>query len=349
MSRRSKDRSADALEALAAAFIARELYPSARQLVGYLDETDEDEIRADVRSAADALSEFAERLRSLASDAVRVDPEAEVADSAELQELRARLAEAEESLAEQAKQVDELKQQGERQIAEHANEVARLNARFEEKVTEIVDLELNAYEFREDIHKLTAKSETLAAALRGQTEAPPELYVADDDLEAKYTITGVIEIARDEFDRVVVPDAALKEIDALEADEKSGDWARELLKGFRALQAYAEEAKFFAGGFWEWCEHSNNPDTWYASASKLAMSESDTVMENARLMRQRRFVVDQQVDPTGYQVMQAHMKIAEGGGQNIPRLYFWDDVKGRTGKMHVGFIGPHRLVQNTKD
>ena len=44
--------------------------------------------------------------------------------------------------------------------------------------------------------------------------------------------------------------------------------------------------------------------------------------------------------------MHAHLKVAEGGGQNIPRIYFYDDAKGGTGKVHIGFIGPHRLVPN---
>ena len=39
-------------------------------------------------------------------------------------------------------------------------------------------------------------------------------------------------------------------------------------------------------------------------------------------------------------------KIVEGGGPLIPRLYFHDDTKGATGKIHVGFIGPHRYVEN---
>jgi hypothetical protein len=46
--------------------------------------------------------------------------------------------------------------------------------------------------------------------------------------------------------------------------------------------------------------------------------------------------------------MFAHMKIQSGGGGNIPRLYFYDDTDGPTGKMHVGFVGPHRHVRNTR-
>ena len=44
--------------------------------------------------------------------------------------------------------------------------------------------------------------------------------------------------------------------------------------------------------------------------------------------------------------MEAHLKPVQGGGMQIPRIYFYDDTKGRTGKVHVGFIGPHDRMPN---
>jgi hypothetical protein len=44
--------------------------------------------------------------------------------------------------------------------------------------------------------------------------------------------------------------------------------------------------------------------------------------------------------------MPAHLKIAEGGGMLAPRLYFHDDTRGPTGKVHVGYIGPHEHMPN---
>jgi hypothetical protein len=43
-------------------------------------------------------------------------------------------------------------------------------------------------------------------------------------------------------------------------------------------------------------------------------------------------------------VMVAHAKIQIRGGGNIPRIFFYDDTKGPTRKVHIGFIGPHELV-----
>jgi hypothetical protein len=64
------------------------------------------------------------------------------------------------------------------------------------------------------------------------------------------------------------------------------------------------------------------------------------------LRDERIFGVDVRVRADGKVLMPAHCKIAEGGGRLSPRLYFYDDTKGTTKKVHVGFIGPHRHVPN---
>jgi hypothetical protein len=60
----------------------------------------------------------------------------------------------------------------------------------------------------------------------------------------------------------------------------------------------------------------------------------------------RIFEIDQRVSDDGRILMQAHCKIAEGGGALSPRLYFHDDTDGPTGMIHVGFVGPHKYVRN---
>lgn len=145
------------------------------------------------------------------------------------------------------------------------------------------------------------------------------------------------------------PDASI-DIEELDSALESETWAKSIWLGLRALNQYAKRPQDFSGGFWEWCQHAAGSTlfAWPASNKKLAMYESETVKNDERLNHTRLFPVDPKIHPSGKIHMYAHLKIAEGGGQNIPRLYFHDDTrrpKG-TGKIHVGFIGPHSEVPN---
>lgn len=111
---------------------------------------------------------------------------------------------------------------------------------------------------------------------------------------------------------------------------------------------YASEAATTNGGFWVWCETSGHADKWSASPKKLSMTESSNVLNDPALRSARMLPVDPAVDPSGRIEMFAHLKIAEGGGGNIPRIYFYDDTKGATGMIHIGFFGPHRYMPNSK-
>ena len=76
------------------------------------------------------------------------------------------------------------------------------------------------------------------------------------------------------------------------------------------------------------------------------MVESETVNNSPKLRQARMFRISTDVSPSGTIYMQAHLKIATGGGNLAPRIYFhFDDEQCR---VHVGFFGPHKLVPNTK-
>lgn len=87
---------------------------------------------------------------------------------------------------------------------------------------------------------------------------------------------------------------------------------------------------------------------WPASPKKVSMTESDTVQNNSTLSGKRVLPVSTDVDPSGSTLMLSHLKIAEGGGNLAPRVYFFDDTAGATKRVHVGFVGPHYLMPNTK-
>ncbi len=153
---------------------------------------------------------------------------------------------------------------------------------------------------------------------------------------------------REFLDHVVLPATVCRDLEQLDSTVESEAWGQTAWRGFRALDAYARDAGESKGGFWEWCEHSGHPWVWPATDKKLAMRESESVRKNRRFWDARRFSVAEEVDLAGELHMEAHLKIAQGGGDLAPRIYFYDDTKGQTGKVHVGFFGPHHHVPNTK-
>ena len=350
MSTQDDQRNPNALETLATAQAAWSEIASLRPLIDYLRRNDDGQVRADALVAADELTLLAERIRSLFATPTTVE---DTPDQGELQQQIEALQHSVDELSAANRdlqaQLDITRTESADQVRTLTAERDQANEQLKSAKAENRELSESLGELQAEHRKLQAKSDSYASALVERDAAPPGLETEIAEAEAQFSVAGVIEMAREKHGRVVIPDAALKEIDMLDADEKSEDWARELWKAFSALNAYADESEHFNGGFWEWCEHSNSVhNLWPATSKKLAMSESDTVKNDARLWRQRRFVIDTAVSPNGYQHMEAHLKIAEGGGQHIPRLYFHDDAKGRTKNIHIGFIGPHRLVPTSQ-
>lgn len=144
-----------------------------------------------------------------------------------------------------------------------------------------------------------------------------------------------------------IPDAAPQELDDIDTAPNSFAWGNTTWRGLRALAAYAEDRAngWDKGGFWEWCAEGPLLG-WPATSKKLSMSESETVQNSDKLSRTRIFKVDTAVAHAGEITMLAHLKISEGGGNLAPRVYFHDDTRGATGKVHVGLVGPHYLVPN---
>jgi hypothetical protein len=128
-------------------------------------------------------------------------------------------------------------------------------------------------------------------------------------------------------------------------DSQSVDnWLYVAWDGLLALDHFARSAAEGAtsGDFLNCCK-SDASSAFPFPAAKVAMRESDTVARNAKLRCERMLPVPKAVDPDGRVFMQAHLKI--GGGNTIaPRLHFYDDCS-RSGKVYVGYLGPH--LRNT--
>jgi len=214
----------------------------------------------------------------------------------------------------------------------------RLRVLEEEHLDDVIQLE----EIDNELQAVRRSFQAIASSGNGATgdgsdpidETPP------------LTPSDAAERARSQLHRLCIPEAALRDTHRLDESNKCSVWASHTWQAFRALHDYAADVasgSFTDGGFYQWCS-----DTGRWPTTKLSMTESQTVMSNARLAACRMLPVSKNVHASGHVAMQAHLKIQPGGGPTIPRLYFHDDTKGATGQVHVGFFGPHDLMPNTK-
>jgi len=155
------------------------------------------------------------------------------------------------------------------------------------------------------------------------------------------TMASVIEDVRRHARYITIPATAPREIEALDTNMAAVVWAKDLAQLFASMERYATAriSGKFDGSYLEWCSKMAD-----YSAAKIAMQESEPTKKNPRLLSSRTFKVSRDLDPSGWKVMFAHAKIQARGGSLIPRVFFHDDVVGKTKKIHIGFIGPHHLV-----
>lgn len=228
-----------------------------------------------------------------------------------------------------------------------ANEqIAKLERDLKREREDKESAEAQVKSLEQELHAERVKSSTFRAAIADGGAARSE---ADEDAiaaPAEFTFRGVAELAREALDRLEIPDGALSHLQDLDRATNAAVRAEDTWRALRALHEYAGEAEHIKGGFYEWCQYSHSPHV--LPTNKVAMKESDTVQSSAPLRDKRRFEVAREVDPTGRILMLAHLKPVEGGGEDIPRIYFHDDTGGRTKKIHIGAIAPHSRFPNTK-
>jgi hypothetical protein len=180
----------------------------------------------------------------------------------------------------------------------------------------------------------------------GQTQnaIPPPII----ELPVPSNLTDAIRLAEQYLsDRLEIHPDAPRSIDELDSSLNSRPWAQMTLLAFKALHAYAAalHAGEPCGSFWTWCEASKSPHAWLATQKKLAMGESNQLMSNRKLRAYRELPISSEVVPSGKVEMTYHIKIATGGAL-APRIYF--HIDSTAAMIHIGFIGPHKLMPNTQ-
>lgn len=211
-----------------------------------------------------------------------------------------------------------------------------------ERARDFEDLFLSAAADAEELTKeLAVTRQRLVVALRRDDLGQVDQFDTPDDAQS---CTEAAIQAQLHLRGVVVPDDALKDLERLDNAVEARAWGSRSWQALRALDAYSADPG--DAGFWQWCTNPTSAYCWPATPKKLAMKESETVLNNERLRAYRLLPVATEVDASGRVKMVSHIKVAEGGGPLAPRIYFYDDTKGATGKVHVGFFGPHDRMPN---
>jgi hypothetical protein len=197
---------------------------------------------------------------------------------------------------------------------------------------------LEALDAEERIADLVRRVEALRMSIRVQGESPEVIEQEAEAVAVPRSCAEAVERGR-ALPNLVIPDGAAVDIDRLDQSAHADLWGQRIWSHLQSLDAYAGEK---GNGFETWCRTSGSP--FAISPKFISMTEGETVRYG--MAESRTFVIDPLIDPSGRILMLAHTKPVQGGGLQIPRIYFHDDSKGATGKVHVGFIGPHDLVPN---
>ncbi|MBB6474829.1 hypothetical protein [Sphaerisporangium rubeum] len=212
-------------------------------------------------------------------------------------------------------------------------ELEHLRAEHENLQTEYAEAMASA-------RKLERRVRWLETRLAASTQPPNGTATNEPDFEPD-NLMDAVTMARDTLTRVTIgdTDAAATKLD-LAFPTLAGVWAAKLWDSLRALNAFAEARSSgeFSGGFLQWCMSAAAEVT--IPAGMVAMSESKSVHTNGRYSTSRTFPVPKEVNPAGKVLMEAHIKLRQGG-HPAPRIHFYDDSGGATGKIWVGYVGDH--------
>lgn len=126
------------------------------------------------------------------------------------------------------------------------------------------------------------------------------------------------------------------QIENLDRDEV-GTYSGKTWEGLRMLNDYAraKSAGMDVKGIVEYLK--DGPVGYFNSwpIHKISMQESESTLNDQKLLGQRKFSVPKNVEAQGVALMVAHLKV----GYRL-RVHFLEDVS-KTGKIYIGYIGRH--------
>ena len=201
------------------------------------------------------------------------------------------------------------------------------------------DLTVENSDLNEDIRRLQIELEKIKDRyVEFAMDSTAEVFIATQISEIR-SIHDAIENGR-KLPHVEIPQNVSEYLQDLESANSARTWAMDMYRAFLSLEAYARSS--VDADYQQWCKESASDWVWYAN--QIAMHESQVVKNETKFRQQRVLPVSTEVSSSGTIFMEAHLKFR---GKLQPRIYFYDDTKGRSGKVHIGGIDPHHRWQNT--
>ncbi|MET9954464.1 hypothetical protein ABZ135_23375 [Streptomyces sp. NPDC006339] len=133
---------------------------------------------------------------------------------------------------------------------------------------------------------------------------------------------------------------------SLDDHELARTWAAKAWQGLRSLDSYAQAQKegLVNGGYFEFCKTVPVPGARIFPVKQIAMGETEAT--RTAWGGERIFPAPTELEPSGRMPMFAHLKLGSKGTIS-PRIYFYDDSRGVTGKVVIGYLGPHLTNRKT--
>lgn len=223
-----------------------------------------------------------------------------------------------------------------------------LEAVLEDLHREVGLLRRTVREVRAEAAERDRIAERLTARLDGLDEAlRREGVLLDQDLDDALDepdvpgCEGALVTADARLENLVINPASTGPAQRLDAYPEGRAWGARAWRALRALHSYVEAKRAgvdHSADFGAYCRAGAGPHLF--PAANVVPIESDAVRQDPAYRRARIFAVDPRVDPSGEVFMESHIRIG-GKRDPAPRLHFFDDTSGPTGKVHVGYLGPH--------
>lgn len=198
-----------------------------------------------------------------------------------------------------------------------------------------------------DASELGVLRKTVAELQRRLVEAgrSDEAYTPVETEPSPTSFDQINQLVRTSMTNLILtydPDKAVE----LDDEWKGSTWAAKVWDCLSALNDYSalRRSNGFSGTFREYCSNVPPGARGYPS-TRVAMVESESVRNNPRMRQERVLPVPREISRTGTVFMESHVKI-DSAGATSPRVHFFDDTAGETGKVVVGYVGRH--LRNTK-